>query len=167
MRRYLILLFLPLLVYANDGNGYDIAERTLNFALFFGFLVWLLKSKIIQAHEDRINKIAKQLDDAQISLKESARKKELAKKKLLKSKQDAESFMATFKKETQNIIEKINIDLETELLNLEKSYQEKIEIQRRHAKREVISEVLADMFEGSALNIEKEEFVNIILKKVA
>ncbi len=165
--RYILFLFFPLLAFASNGDGYDIIERALNFALFFGILWWLLKSKIVQAYEDRISSVADRLEENQAALKESAENKNQAKQKLLKAKEDAKDLIATSKKETELLVKKLDESMENELLNLEKSYEEKISIQRRQMKREVICDVLNDLFEGSAFDINKEEFVSIILKKVA
>ncbi len=166
-RYVFILLFIPLIASASEGKGYDILERALNFFMFAGILIWLIKAKVVQAHKDRIASIADRLEESQVALKESARNKELAKQKVRKAKEDAKALIATSKKETEFLVKKMNEDVENDLINLEKSFQEKVLIQRRHMKRDVISEVLNEMFEGSALNIDKKEFVDIILKKVA
>ncbi len=165
--RYMFILFLPMMAFASDGSNYDILERALNFALFAGLLYWLLKDKIVKAHEDRISSIADKLEQMQTALKDSARKKELAKQKVEAAKESAKSIASVSKKETELLIKKMNEDVEIDLANLEKSYQEKILVERRRMRRDVISEILNEMFEGSSLDINKEEFVNIILKKVA
>lgn len=165
--RYILILFVPLVLFANEGSNYDILERTINFLLFFGILYYLIESKVKEAYSSRITSIADKLEAVQATLKATTQKKELAKQKIAKAKDDAKSLLATSKKETEILVKKMHDDVLNDMTNLEKAHKEKVLIERRRMKRDVISEVLNEMFDGSALEIDRKEFVDIILKKVA
>lgn len=166
--RYVLVLFMPLALFASsEGSNYDILERTINFLLFFGILYYLIEGKAKEAYQTRIASIADKLEAVQTTLKTSAQKKDLAKQKVIKAKEDAKSLHVTSKKETELLVKKMHDDVLNDISNLEKSHKEKVLIERRRMKRDVISEILNEMFDGSALDIDRKEFVDIILKKVA
>lgn len=169
MRRYLLCLFVPMVLFASSGEGtdYDIIERTINFLIFFGILYYLLANKIKDAYNARISGIADKLESVQTVLKKSAQKREDAKLKVQKAKDDAKVLQDTSKKELSILVAKMQDDVKSDLENLEKSHQERVSMERRRMKREIIAEVLNEMFEGNTLAIDRKEFVDIILKKVA
>lgn len=168
--RYLLCLFVPFVLFASsgaEGTNYDIIERTINFLIFFGILYYLLANRIKDAYNARINGIADKLENVQNVLKKSAQKREDAKKRVQKAKDDAKTLQETSKKELQILVTKMQDELNNELANLEKSHQDRVLMERRRMKREIVSEVLSEMFEGDTLALDRKEFVNIILKKVA
>lgn len=168
--RYILFLIAPLALFANSGSsdvGYDIIERTVNFLIFFGILYYLIGEKAKEFYNARINSIADELDVVQSDLKSSEQKKEAAKQKIQQAKDDAKSFLTTSKKEAQILVSKMNEHLQSDMDVLEKTHKEQMLIESRKIKREVISEVLDEMFDGTTLTFDKNEFVDIILKKVA
>lgn len=165
--RYLFILFMPLVLSASEGTDYDILERTINFLLFFGILYYLIEGKVKDAYNSRITSIADKLEAIQATKKQSEQKRDLAKQKVAKAKEDVKSLHVTSKKETELLVKKMNDDMLNDISNLEKSHKEKVLIEKRKMKRDVISEILNEMFDGSALQIDRKEFVDIILKKVA
>lgn len=168
--RYLLCLFVPFMLFASsgsEGGNYDIVERTINFLIFFGILYYLLANRIKDAYNARINGIADKLESVQNILKKSAQKREEAKQRVQKAKDDAKVLHETSKKELQILITKMQDDVKDELTNLEKSHQERVLMERRRMKREIVAKVLDEMFEGNTLALDRKEFVDIILKKVA
>ncbi len=167
--RYLLCLCVPFALYASSGGdaNYDIIERTINFLIFFGILYYLLAKRAKDAYNARIGSIADKLENVQAILKKTAQKREDAKKRVQKANEDVEVLKQTSKKELQILVEKLQADVKNDIENLEKSYNERISLERRRMKREVISEIINKMFEGDTLEIDKKEFVDIILKKVA
>lgn len=168
-KKYLLILLLPLALFADEGtkHNYDIVERTINFLIFFGIVYYFIASKIKVAYSQRISSIADKLDSIQIALKNSNKKRELAKEKVQKAQEDAKNLLITSKKETEILIAKMQNDLKVEMQNLEKSYLDKMQIEKRRIKREIVLEIIDELFEKSALQIDRKDFVDIILKKVA
>ncbi|PID48265.1 MAG: F0F1 ATP synthase subunit B [Proteobacteria bacterium] len=167
--RYMFCLFVPLALFASSGGGtdYDIVERTINFLIFFGILFYLISNQVKTAYKERIASIANRLESVQVALKNSEQKKETAKKKLEKAKKDAKDLLITSQKEVEILVDKLNENVQSDVANLEKSYKDRMSIEERHMKRKVISEILDEMFDGKSLAVDRKEFVNIILKKVA
>lgn len=167
--KFLLFLLVPLGLFASgSGSGeYDILERTINFLIFAGILYYLLANKIKTAYNDRIKTIADRLEDIQTTLKASSQKKENAKAQVQKAKDNAKNLLVTSKKEAELLVKKINKEMKNDIEVLEKANKEQMHIEQRHMKRSVVSEVLDELFDGSTLSLDKKEFVNIILKKVA
>lgn len=168
--KLILLLLFPLGLFASSEGGsgdYDILERAINFLIFAGILYYLIAGKAKEAYKGRIKFIADKLESIQTALKTSNQKKENALTKVHKAKEDAKSLLVTSKKEAQILVKKLQEDMKNELEVLEKSHKEQMKIEQRHMKRNVVSEVLNELFDGSTLTIDKKEFVDIILKKVA
>ena len=169
MLRYLPLLLLPVFAFASGGGSgeYDILPRAINFAIFAGILYYLIAEPAKAFYNDRLSGIAERLDSIQKKLKESEAKKEKAMAKVEEAKASAKALVQTAKREAEILNEKLAADLRVELENLDKSHNENVEIERRRMTRSVVAEVLDEMFEGDAISIERDEFVNIVLKKVS
>lgn len=168
MWRYLFFLCLPFALFASGGDAnYDIVERTINFLIFFGILYYLLAKRAKDAYNARIGDIADKLESVQAILKKTAQKREDAKKRVQSAKDDVEALKETSKKELQMLVAKLQDDVKNDMENLEKSYKERILLEKRRMKKEVISEVLTKVIDGDAFDIDKKKFVDIILKKVA
>ena len=168
--RYLPLFLVPAVAFASGGGGsgeYDILPRAINFAIFFGILYYLIAEPAKAFYNDRLNGIAERLESIQQKLKESKAKKEEAVNHVEEAKANAKALVKTAKKEAEILSSKLAADLRFELENLDKSHNETIEIERRRMTRSVVAEVLDEMFEGDAIAIDRNEFVNIVLKKVA
>ncbi|MDR1460326.1 MAG: F0F1 ATP synthase subunit B [Campylobacteraceae bacterium] len=169
MLKYIALLIIPMLSFASDSGETDILQRSINFFLFAGLLYYLLvnKFKIQNIFKDRKKGIADKLNAIQEKLKESKNQKNIALEKLEEAKLNAKAFIATSKKESKMLLEKIDSDLQVELENLEKSHKDQISIEHRKMVRQVVSEVLEELFSADSIKIDRDKFVDIILKKVA
>ena len=153
---------------AGGGSGeYDILPRAINFTIFAAILYFLIADPLKGLYFKRLNGIAERLDSIQSKLKESKSKKEEAVLKVEESKVLAKSLVHTAHKEVDIIKNRFNAELAQELENLEKSYNEHMEIERRRMTRQVVSEVLDEMFAGDGMELDQEKFVSIVLKKVA
>ncbi|MDR0579975.1 MAG: F0F1 ATP synthase subunit B [Campylobacteraceae bacterium] len=169
MLRYVVLLMIPILSFASGTENTDIFQRLINFFLFAGLFYYLLvsKFKIQNIFKNRKSSIADRLNAIQEKLKESKNQKNIALEKLEEAKVNAKAFLATSQKESEMLLEKIKSDLQIELENLEKSHKDQIDIERRKMVRQVVSEVLEGLFSADSIKIDRNKFVDIILKKVA
>lgn len=168
MKKIYLVLLIPFFALASEpsGNDYDIIERTLNFLMFFGILYYFAAKPIKNAYKARIEGIAARLDNIQKKLKESKAKKDDVLRRVEEAKSNALSLVETSKKEALILAEKIKAETNQELLSIEKSFQEQKEFEKRRMVKSVVSEVLNEIFESDSLKIDKNELVNIVLKKV-
>jgi len=168
---YALFLILPVFLLASSesgsGEGTDIIPRTINFLIFAGILYYLAANQIKDFFVGRRAGIADRLNSIQEKLKKSDREKTEAKELIEKAKNEAKTILETYKNETQILKTKVFENLELDMENLEKGYEDQISIERRKMTRAVISEVLDDVFAKGSLSLEKDELLNIVMKKVA
>ncbi|CAD7286368.1 F0F1 ATP synthase subunit B [Campylobacter suis] len=168
MKFILPLLILPALAFASShGTNYDIVERTLNFLLFFGILIYFIAKPLKQMYLDRINKIASKLKSIEEKLNSSKSQKDEAIKKVEEAKINAASLIETAQKEALNLAQKVKKDTEQDIINIEKSFKEQKEFEERKMTKSVVNEILNEIFANDSLKIDQKELVNIVLKKVS
>ncbi|MDR2790453.1 MAG: F0F1 ATP synthase subunit B [Campylobacteraceae bacterium] len=168
MRKYLILFIVPVLAAASGGGAdVDIFPRSVNFLLFAGLLYYLLANSIKNFFKNRKKFIADRLNAIQEKLKESKKQKSEALEKVEEANATAKALLATSEKENKMMLAKIASDLLLEMKNLEKASQDQMDIERRKLVRLVVSETLSELFSEESIAMDKEKFINILLKKVA
>ncbi len=169
--RYILILLAPALLLANSGGGEqgstDIVPRAINFIIFASILYYLLADLIKNAYKGRISGIADRLNSIQVKVKESISAKQNAQAQVEEAKASALVLIETAKKEAQLLSSKVVSDTDAELENLEKGFKEKTIIERRRMTRDVVVGVLDEMFKQDSISIDKEELVQIVMKKVA
>lgn len=155
---------------ASGGEGHggtDIFPRTLNFLIFAAILYYYVADSAKQWYLGRKNDIAAKLDSIQVKLKESNAKKETALQKVEEAKANAKVLVETAKKEAVLLADKVANDTNTEIENLEKAFEDRVNIERRQMQRAVVGEVLEGMFKEGSISLDNDEIVKIINKKVA
>ncbi|NPA82274.1 MAG: F0F1 ATP synthase subunit B [Epsilonproteobacteria bacterium] len=165
-----LLALLPILAFASGGEaegGTDIVARTLNFLIFAAILYYLIANPIKNFFKERREGIASKLEEVQKKVEETKVLKEQAQKELEEAKESAKSLIEVTKKEIELLKEKYNKDLENELALLEKTYEERMEIEGRKVVRETVKEVLDEMFKKGGVALDEKTLVNILLKKAA
>ena len=171
LKKYLLFLALGVVAFASEAGaesgGTDIIPRAINFFIFAGILYYLIAEPAKAYFSGRRSAIADKLNSIQEKLKASAKEKEEAKELVEKAKSTAKEIAKLTENEIKIIEEKIKQDLEMEIENLEKSHEDRVTIERRKMTREVVSEILDEIFKEGSLSIEKDELINIVLKKVA
>jgi len=166
--KWLALLVSSGVVFASEGSGEtDIIPRVVNFLIFAGIIYYLLADFTKNFFSKRSEGIMAKLNSIQEKVKESKQQKEEAILKVKKAERIAEEIIATAKKEALMISENINKSLENDLALLSKHYEEQVGLENRKMKRAVVVEVLQDTFKDGGVSINENDFVNIILKKVA
>ena len=168
---YILILILPAFVYASGASegseGTDIIPRTINFLIFAAILYYYIANPIKDFFNGRKNSIADRLNAIQDKLKESSNQKIEAKELIEKAKIEAKSIIEVSKNETEqtSILPDSRIHIWAE--HLEKSFDDQISIEQRKMTRTVISEILDEVFSKDSLSLEKEELLDIVMKKVA
>lgn len=167
--KILFFLALPFLAYASEhgGTNYDIVERTLNFLLFFGILVYFAAKPLKALYQSRIDRISNKLESIQEKLRESKAKKDDVLKRVEEAKQNANALIETAKKEAVNLAAKVKKEAQNDIANIEKGYKEQKEFEERKMTKGVVNEILSDIFSSDSLKVDQKELVNIILKKVS
>ena len=148
-----------------DG-GYDIVPRTINFIIFAAILYYLIANPVKNAYKGRIEGIAARLDNIEQKLKESKAKKDDAIKRVEEAKANADSLVETAKKEAFLISERIKEETMQEIVNLEKSFQDQKEFEKRRMVKSVVGEILNEIFASDSVKMDQSELINIMLKRV-
>ncbi|AXX87759.1 ATP synthase, F0 complex, b subunit [Malaciobacter marinus] len=172
MKKILLLgLALSPIALLASGEGaetdYDIIQRTVNFIIFAGILWYLLADKIKAFFADRSLSVQAELDKVQDTLKASQSKIDSANKQLEEAKVLAAEIVENAKTDVDSIKQKVAATVDAEIAQLEKNFDEKINIEVRKAKKEVVAEVLEELFNSGDVELTQEELSNIVLKKVA
>ncbi len=169
--KYLIFLVLPLsAMFASGGEGSgetDIVPRTVHFLIFAAILYWLLADKLRAFFNGRSDEIATRLSAAQEKVKAVKIEKEEALAKVESAKESAKSIIETAHKEAALLSDKISDNVDNEIRNLEKSSKDGMEVEEKKMQKEVVNEIIDQMFDKDAAQLSNDDFINIINKKVA
>ncbi len=167
--KYLLLLVIPTFVFASGGEGgnTDIIERSINFIIFFAILYYLLADIIKGFVQGRSADIAKRFQNIQNELKKSQKEKAEAIKSVEDAKVLSAEIIENAKKEAEILVAKISEESNQEINNLLKSHNERLEIEERKMVREVVSEIIEDIFEDKSISLDKNDFINLVLKRAA
>ncbi len=165
--KLLLILILPVAIFASDGGHTDIFPRTINFLIFAAILYRFIAEPLKNFFKQRREEIIDTLNSIQNKVEESKKAKENAVKRLEESKILAKNIIEDAKKEAALMVEKFEKDLQNDLKNLEKYQEEKKNIEKRKMVKRVIAETIELLFEKDIQVFENQELVNIIMKKVA
>lgn len=166
MKKYLFLTIFPVLAMAEShGTNYDIVWRTINFLIFFGILYYFLNGPLKSMYNGRIKSISDRLEANQNLLKESKERKEQAKRDVETAKIQGASLVETAKKEAEFAEEKVKNATEFEIKQLQKAFEEQKEFETRKAKKDVVNEILEEVFDKNSINLDQNELIDIVHKK--
>ena len=158
MKSKILLLLFPFVLMA-DG-GYDIVPRTINFIIFAAILYYLIANPVKNAYKGR------RLDNIEQKLKGSKAKKDDAIKRVEEAKANADGLVETARKEAFLISERIKEETMQEIVNLEKSFQDQKEFEKRRMVKSVVGEILNEIFASDSVKMDQSELINIMLKRV-
>ncbi len=162
------LAFAPLALFASsEGAESDILQRTVNFVIFAAILWYLVADKIKAAFADRSLSIQAELDKVQDALDASQKKVDDTTAKLEEAKKLATEIVEGANAEIEKIKEDVLIAVKYDIANLEKHFDEKVRVETRKAKKEVVSEILGELLNTDNIELSQDELSNIVLKKVA
>lgn len=169
MNRILFFVFAltPIALFASEGTETDILQRTVNFIIFAAILYYLLADKIKVFFASRTESIQAELDKVQDTLKASEAKVDDASAKLAEAKKLAQEIVEVASSEVDSVKAKVLASVENDIVHLQKHFDEKIEVETRKAKDEVVAEILEELLSSENLDITQDELAAIVLKKVA
>ena len=163
--------FLPAALLAGGheaaSGGTDFFPRVVNFIIFAAIMYYFIAEPIKNFFKGRSSGIAAELEEVQNRLKAAKKAKEDAKKSYEAAQKTAEEIIESAKKESQLLAKKLDEQLHTELENLVKLQNEKMEVEKRQMVRKTVADVLSELFKGDAISMDEKKFVNLIMKKVA
>ena len=154
-------------VSAEASGATDIVQRTVNFLIFAGILYYLLADPIKNYFGGRSQAIANELEKVQEKLRETKQAKEAALLKIEEAKKFAEELAETSKKESKILNNKIMQQCELELENVQKQNGALMDLEQRKMVRNVVDDIMDDVFAQESAGFDKEAMAQIIMKKVA
>lgn len=152
---------------ATAEGSTDIIQRTVNFLIFAGIMVYILAEPLKNYFGGRSAGIANELEKVQERLRESKRLKEAAEHKVEEAERFAAELVESSKKENKILADKILVQCEQDLETIAKQNNVLMELEKRKMVREVVSEVMNDVMNSSSDALGKEAMTEILKKKVA
>ncbi len=150
-----------------DISQTDIVERTINFIIFVALMWYLLAGRIKKILAHRTKTISKTLSNAQIRVRESRDKIDRAKQKLKDANETASEIIKTAKQEALIAARHIEEKNKEQIAGMVRSNEEAMKYQERLLQKQLLTEVLNDIFASESLEISSDEYANIVRKKVS
>lgn len=164
---FALIALTPLTLFAASGGETDILQRTVNFIIFISIIYYLLADKVKAYFADRTQGIQSELEKVQDLKKESEAKVQSAQENLEKAKRIAAELIEDAKSDVDSIKTQIENNVEQEIAILLKSFDEKIDVETKKIKKEVVEEILEELLSNENIAITQDELTSIILNKVA
>lgn len=161
-------LLLPAVVFAaGSGEETDTIQRIVNFIIFAAIIYYLLAHRLKAYFAGRTASIQAELDKVQDTLKASEAKVEEAKAQLENAKKLASEIVAGANLDVDKIKDSVSRNVTQEIAYMQKAFNEKLELELKKAKKEVVAEVLEELLSSQNIDVSNEELARIVLKKVA
>lgn len=168
MRYIFLLLFSLEISFGSEANiaDTDIVQRVINFVIFVAILWYFVADKLKGFFASRKLEISKKLDVVQDKLEEAKKIKEQALRKLEEARETAVEIVSTARKEAYLAVQKIDEQSRTDIEHIIKNNEVLMEVEQKRVEREVVDEVLLELFGKKASILETSEYVGILSKKV-
>lgn len=147
-----------------DISKTDIFERSINFIIFIALMWYLVADKLKTILRERVESISLKFSQTQSRVKDSREKKEKAQQRLKEAQEQAAELIKNAKQEANIAIQRIEEKTKEQIANLIKTNEEAMEFQERLLYKQVVAEVLQEIFTDSTLNA--QDYVNLLEKKV-
>ncbi|MBK1971338.1 F0F1 ATP synthase subunit B [Campylobacter sp. TTU-622] len=169
MQKLKFLFFLlPVYALASSNNGdYDIIPRVINFLIFIAILYYFIATPLKNFYKNRIFQISSKLDEIQRKLLESKTKKFEMTKKLEETKAEAVNALNHAKKEAELLVQKIKNETQNEIDLLNKYFEEQKNYETKKIEKEIISQILSELFKESNTILKQNDMIDIVMKKVS
>lgn len=163
------LILVSTLAFGSEGHGSqtDIIERTLNFVLFVALLWYLLAERVKNYFAARTAAISGSFEKIQEKLKDAKAKREAAAAKLSEAKAIAEDLVKNARKEGEIFVHKIEESAAEEVRLMEKHFDEMVASQTKIKTRQVVAEVIDELFATQTISMSGEQFAAKLNSKAA
>jgi F-type H+-transporting ATPase subunit b len=161
-----ILLLSPVAIFASDVET-DIIERTVNFIIFASILYYLLADRAKIYFTERSASIQSELEKVKELKAKSLLEREEAQEKLENAKKIATQLIKDAKNDKESIQMKIGDDVNYDIEQLFKNFNEKCKIETKKTKKEVVEKILEELMSDENIAISQDDLTSIILSKVA
>ncbi len=170
IKKILLLLVVATSLFAGETstvNSTDIVWRTINFVIFAA-IVWYLTADPIKTYlTNRTKKIADALQSAQNKIHELKKQKIEAEQKVADAKKLADEILVLSERENKVVVESMLSRCDAELLILDEQNLSLMKLEQRKMAKSVVQDILTDLLTQDDVSLNKQEMVDIILKKVA
>lgn len=165
---FMLVAGTPFALFAADGEtNYDIVERTVNFVIFAAIIYYLLADRLKTFFKNRTEEIQSELNKVQEMVKESEKKVADAKKEIEEAQKIANDLVVSAKNDIDSIKSKVAVAVEQEIAYLTRNFDEKVALQTKKLKKEVVEEVLNELLSSDNIALSQQDLTNIVMKKVA
>ena len=139
----------------------------MNFGIFAGVLYYYVAGPARDFFKGRQADIASQLKEIENKLQASKDEAKEAEARLVKSEAKAKELVADSKKEAKILVENIAKKNEEALAVLDRSLDEKMELESKKMTKDVINRLLTDGISNDDIAVDESKVVSLISKKVA
>lgn len=145
----------------------DFVQRVINFVIFIAILWYCAFDTIKGIFTQRQTEISRRLSEAQDSLHKAKKDLELANKKLEESKDRAKEIVNMARQEAYMIEHKCNEQIKKDLETLKYSLEASIDFERKKAIQNAVAKALNELIRGKAIRLDKQDYINIITKRIS
>lgn len=167
MKKILFLFIIPIFVFAGDEADYDIVPRTINFLLFAAIMYYFLANPIKNAYKGRIKNIEDTLNRAKNKAIEAKEKVSQAKQEVENAKIKANELIEIGKKQANDLALKLEKEANNEITAMVSTFEEQKEFAKKEATKKVVLEVIEEIFDNKNVKINRNDFVDLLIKKVS
>ncbi len=145
----------------------DFIQRVINFVIFLAILWYFAFDAIKGIFTKRRLAISDQLQAVQDNLQQAKKESERANKRLEESKKRAKDIVNAAKQEAYLIEQKYNDQIKRDIELLKHSLDASIEFEQRRLTQESVNEVLNELMQSEEVQLNKEDYINIITKRIS
>lgn len=145
----------------------DFIPRVINFVIFLAILWYFAFDSIKGIFTARKNAIATRLREVQDNLHKAKQERENAQKRLEVSKERAKEIVSAAKQEEYLIRQKYDEQIKRDIETLKHSLEANIEFEYRKAVQQSVENLLNELTKNQNLQLNKEDYVNIITKRIS
>ena len=163
----LLVAFPSFLLASANIEESDFIPRVINFVIFLAILWYFAFESIKGIFTTRKNTIATRLQEVQDNLHKAKQERENAQKRLEESKERAKEIVSSAKQEEYLIRQKYDEQIKRDIEILKHSLEANIEFEHRKAVQQSVENLLNELTKSQNLQLNKEDYVNIITKRIS
>lgn len=163
-----LLIALPSLLLASVSiEESDFIPRVINFVIFVAILWYFAFDSIKGIFTTRKNAIAARLQEVQDNLHKAQQEKEAAQKRIDESKEKAKNIINSAKQEEYLIRQKYDEQIKKDIEVFKYALEASMEFERKKALQQSVESLLNELMKNENLRLNKEDYVNIITKRIS